>query len=229
MVVVFDPKVEVRKVLKRFPSPKTIRKHSEELIAEYGEPYFNLILQEAYEIHRKTKSNQKIVASQLNYLRAKYEVGERYNFVATGERDANGRQLVRDTSGTEHVLITTAKYSSGDEVRCTVKKYYSRAGENCAEYYLVLDSPRIVNKEDEFIRYVKSPDRWYGEVQGLGRHRYGNAFTCSCCGRDFPANKGWRVNLKNIVFCNSCAKKIYEPSGRGSRHFIISTPMGNKR
>ena len=94
--------------------------------------------------------------------------------------------------------------------------------------YLLLDTPRIIqNEENEY--YIKGPNKWYGEVQELGKHKCGKPFTCSCCGRDFPANAGWRVDLKEIYFCNACAKKIYEPIGRGNRHFIISTPMGNKR
>ena len=228
MKVVFNTRDELRKILNTYPSPKSMRKHAEELIAIYGEDYFNLLLLEADRIRRETKNNEAIVKIKLQALQAKYEKGERYAFVVTGRIDNKGYTIVRDSFGDEHSLVCDTLYKAGDEVKCTVSSFSSTVGESIADCHLVLISPRIV-KQEEPIRYLKSPDKWYGEVQDLGKHKCGKPFKCSCCGRDYPANAGWRVDLKDIYFCNACARKIYEPKGRGSRHFIISTPMGNKR
>lgn len=162
----------------------------------------------------------------------KYEKRGRYNFIATDERDEYGYQLMEDESGRLHLLTgTTQRYAKGEKVRCTVKGFGHKPVGKITGSYLVLSEPRKVVTEriTVSIPYVKSPDRWSAEVQGLGKHKCGKAFTCSCCGRSFPANAGVRVDLKEIYFCNSCARKIYEPVGRGNHHIFISTPMGNKR
>lgn len=162
----------------------------------------------------------------------KYEKRGRYNFIATDERDEYGYQLMEDESGQLHLLTgTTQRYAKGEKVRCTVKGFGHKPVGKITGSYLVLSEPRKVVTEriTVSIPYVKSPDRWSAEVQGLGKHKCGKAFTCSCCGRSFPANAGVRVDLKEIYFCNSCARKIYEPVGRGNHHIFISTPMGNKR
>jgi hypothetical protein len=72
-------------------------------------------------------------------------------------------------------------------------------------------------------------ERWRSAVQGFGKHKCGKPFTCNCCGRNFPANAGVRVELKDVYFCNSCAGRIFEPAKRGNHHIVIPTPMGNKR
>ena len=86
-------------------------------------------------------------------------------------------------------MITTVRYSFGDEVKCTVIEYCSKVGDKMSRCYLLLDTPRIIQKEENEY-YIKSPSKWYGEVQELGKHKCGKPFTCSCCGRDFPANAG---------------------------------------
>ncbi len=228
MKVVFNTRDELRKIQNKYPSPKSMRKHAEELIAIYGESYFHLLIQEAERIQREIKNNEATVKIELQALQARYEKGERYDFVVTGRIDEKGHTIVRDSSGVEHSLLCDTLYKAGDEVRCTVSSYSTTVGERIADCHLVLISPRII-KQEEPIRYLKSPDKWYGEVQDLGKHKCGKPFKCSCCGGEFPANSGWRVDLREIYFCNACAKKIYEPKGRGNRRFIISTPMGNKR
>ena len=173
---------------------------------------------------------EKVNATDLRFLRTKYKKGERYLFTVTGERDNHGYQLLRDPFGYEHPLIgTTVNYAKDDEVRCTVREFSLQPNLSTGRSYLILTSPKIVNKEDEYICYVKSPSRWHSEVQGLGKHKCGKAFKCSCCGRDFPANAGVRVDMNDIYFCNSCARKIYNPEKRGNHHVYIPTPMGNKR
>lgn len=228
MTIVFDPNVEIKRVQKKYPTLQSMRDHAAELVAEYGVPYYNLLLQKAADIQQKTENIKRIVAEELKTLKSLYKIGERYVFVVTGGKDSNGLPTVKDSYGFEHSLITTVQYSFSDEVKCTVVEFCSKVVDNMARCYLLLDTPRIIKKEDS-IGYINSPDKWYGEVQELGKHKCGKPFTCSCCGRDFPAFAGWRVDLKEIYFCNACAKKIYEPKGRGNRHFIIPTPMGNKR
>ena len=126
-------------------------------------------------------------------------------------------------------------YYAGDRVSCKVTGVYSKilpSGEVIVN--LRLTEPRRLKPPtekdpDEPITYVKRPEQWYREVIDFGKHKCGKPFTCSCCGKDFLANQGVRVDFKEIYFCNSCKKLIYEPSGRGWAGRIISTPMGNKR
>lgn len=186
----------------------------------------------------KSRDNQKkkketSATSQSIFISAtKYEKRERYIFIVTSESDGFGHQIVEDESGCKHLLTgTNTHYSEGDKVRCTVKGFGNKPVGTITSRYLVLSEPRIIHAESITVRlpYVKSPDKWFAEVGELGRHKCGKPFTCSCCKKRFPANAGWRVDLKEIYFCNACAKNIYEPQGRGNHHFIIYTPMGNKR
>lgn len=178
---------------------------------------------------KKKKTTDSIVQA---ILFDKYEKRERYNFIVTNERDQFGNQILEDDSGRIHLLTgTDNRYQAGEKVRCTVKGFGNKPVGPIQGPYLVLSEPRRVSIEriTVSVPYVKSPSRWHSEVQGLGKHKCGKAFKCSCCGRNFPANAGWRVDLKDIYFCNSCARQIYEPEGRGNHRFYISTPMGNKR
>ncbi len=180
----------------------------------------------------KSKKEKKAKPDTTPVSLNKYEKRERYNFIATDERDEYGYQLMEDESGRLHLLTgTTQRYAKGEKVRCTVKGFGHKPVGKITGSYLVLSEPRKIVSEriTVSVPYVKSPGRWSAEVQGLGKHKCGKAFTCSCCGRSFPANAGVRVDLKEIYFCNSCAREIYEPVGRGNHHIFISTPMGNKR
>lgn len=168
-------------------------------------------------------------------LKNRYKKGERYTFIATDERDAYGYQIMKDEFGKRHLLTgTSSRYENGIKVRCTVIGFGKKPVASITTKYLVLSDPR---KETE--RKVQSTPtyssstpplvRGFSDVQGLGRHKCGKPFTCSCCGKSFPANAGWRVDLRDVYFCNSCARKVYIAEGRGNGRFIISTPMGNKR
>lgn len=169
-------------------------------------------------------------------LNNRFKKGERYIFIATEERDAYGYQIMKDENGRRHLLIgTSTRYEAGVKVKCTVIGYGKKPVATIKTKYLVLSQPR---KESEATRKPSSTYSFssmpplvkgFSDVQGLGRHKCGKPFICSCCGKSFPANAGWRVDLRDIFFCNSCARKIYVGEGRGNRHFIISTPMGNKR
>ena len=174
---------------------------------------------------------KKLTGFGPGFLKDIYVVGERYLFVvASNERDNNGRQIVEDSFGVKHILSKEGtSYEIGTNVRCTVILISSEPNPQTGNYCMYLDKPRVVGDKSQPIHYVKSPDKWYPEVQGLDKHKCGKPFTCSCCGRHFQANQGVRVDLKEIYFCNSCEKKVYLPQSRGRHAFIISTPMGNKR
>ena len=169
--------------------------------------------------------------TQLGYLLLGryYKVGSRYPFTVTSMTDYQGRQIVRDVYGYQHPLPTTSSYTVGDEIRCTVAGYSAERSKFTQQYYLQLEAPRISRKIDDDVEYVKRPEKWTGEVESLGKHKCGKAFTCSCCGGDFGPNQGYRVDFKEIYFCNACARKIYQPKSRGNHHVFIPTPMGNKR
>ena len=177
---------------------------------------------------KKAPPAPKYKASSKGYVK-----GNRYTFIATGQKDAFGGQILRGELGGLHLLEKSkAQYECGDKVRCTVKGFSSYKHDSLKGQYALLSEPQKITAESITVRYSgrsKSPSQWAREVQGLGRHKCGKPFKCSCCGQQFPMNAGYRVDFKDIYFCNACARKIYEPRKRGYSHFLILTPMGNKR
>lgn len=166
------------------------------------------------------------------FLKKTYSKGKRYLFVITGERDNKGRQFVEDSFGIRHILTSTcSSYEAGSNVRCTVLNFSDCQHPITNNYYMTLTLPRIVNPDGKIApkKYIRRPELWYAELQGFDRHKSGKPFTCSCCGLDFPGKMGVRVDIKDIYFCNSCARKIFEPRERNTEPKLIYTPMGNKR
>lgn len=164
------------------------------------------------------------------FLKKKYSVGERYLFYVTGDKDNKGRQLLEDSFGIRHILTgTSTEYLPGDNVRCTVQGFSEKVSPSTQNYFMILSHPRAVNKQHIILKYVKRPELWIKEVQGLDKHQSGKPFTCACCGRDFPGKMGYRVDLKDIYFCKPCARQIFETKPRRTEPSIIYTPMGNKR
>ena len=166
-----------------------------------------------------------------SFLKQKYKVGERYQFVVTDAEDNKGRQFVEDIYGIRHVLTgAKTKYLAGENVRCTVMLISREQNALTKNFCLFLTTPRVVGQRKTVVKkYIKSPAQWRAEVQGLDKHPSGRPFTCSCCGLDFPGRMGYRVDLKDVFFCKSCARIIFEPKARGNRPVLIYTPMGNKR
>lgn len=166
-----------------------------------------------------------------SFLKKRYKVGERYQFVVTDVEDNKGRQFVEDSYGIKHKLTgTKTRYLPGENVRCTVILISQEQSTVTNNYFLVLSHPRVVGQREIVVRkYVKSPAQWYSEVQGLDKHQSGRPFTCGCCGQDFPGRMGYRVDLKDVYFCKSCARKIFDPKERKTEPVLIYTPMGNKR
>lgn len=165
-----------------------------------------------------------------SFLKNTYTVGKRYLFVVTDEKDNKGRQFVEDSFGIKHLITGTASiYEVGTNVRCTVIGISQEQNAITQNYFMTLSMPRVVGQNRTTVKYIKSPQQWYPEVQGLDKHKSGRPFTCSCCGLDFPGRMGYRVDLKDVYFCKSCARKIFEPRERKKEPVIIYTPMGNKR
>lgn len=162
-----------------------------------------------------------------------YNKGDRYLFTATGEKDALGGQIFRGELGGLHLLEkSSVQYEYGDKVRCTVKGFSSFEHDSLIGQYALLSEPRKIASESTSVWYFghsKTPSQWAREVQGLGKHKCGKPFKCSCCGHQFPMNSGFRIDFKDIYFCNACARDIFEPGKRGNSRFFIPTPMGNKR
>lgn len=173
---------------------------------------------------------RKMTGFNLKFLTKKYAVGERYLFVVTAEKDDKGCQFVEDSFGIRHLLTSTGtEYSTGENVRCTVMDIPKQQNTLTGNFFLILSLPRVVNRERIVRKYIKSPQQWSHEVQGLDKHQSGKPFTCACCGLDFPGRMGYRVELKDVYFCKSCARKIFEPKARKTEPSLIYTPMGNKR
>ena len=166
-----------------------------------------------------------------SFLKKRYKVGERYQFVVTEAEDKKGCQFVEDAYGIKHKLTDTkTRYLPGENVRCTVILISQEQSSVTKNYFLVLSHPRVVGQREIVVRkYVKSPAQWHSEVQGLDTHQSGKPFTCGCCGQDFPGRMGYRVDLKDVYFCKSCARKIFDPKERKTEPVLIYTPMGNKR
>lgn len=231
-------------LLKKYYTRSGILRHTDELIAEYGKEDYIRISYAAKNIRDTTglgkrfdnNSPEKKKKRQLSQrMISRFEVGKRYLFTALGKLNDIGMELLVDQYGDYQPVRTSMCYYPGDRVSCKVVGIYSKikpSGEVIVNLRLV--EPRRLKPlqkadPDEPISYVKKPEQWYREVIDLGKHKCGKPFTCSCCGKDFLANQGVRVDFKDIYFCNACKKLIYEPSGRGWAGRIISTPMGNKR
>lgn len=75
--------------------------------------------------------------------------------------------------------------------------------------------------------YRKSADKWFTEVDGLGYHKCGTVFLCDCCGRRVEAGKGYRIDFREIYFCEQCKREIFRPKGHAYVK-LIYTNMGHK-
>lgn len=234
--IVVDIRAEANKLLEQYGSRKNISHNSAELIQQYGQVVYSHIIKTVRAIRqkevrqesqlRRNQSKQSPNTNKPVYYN-EYKKSERYTFIATGTSSSQNRQIVKDRKGHFFLVAdSSAKYEAGAKVRCTVKgpsPYPEDKG------LILLTEPRRITVESITVRVPKRPEFRFSEVQDLGKHRCGKPFKCSCCGRNFPAYAGWRVELKELYFCNACASQIYMPKERGNHHFYITTPMGNKR
>lgn len=178
---------------------------------------------------RKKKTTKPPISQSFRNL---YKKGNRYTFVVTNKKDNDGHLILEDYYGYHHVLVDNeVQYSAKDQLVCTVKSIVYEADNSLPDIHLILSEPRI--DKNIYVpskkKYDSRPESWTAKVDGYGKHRCGKPFTCNCCGRHFPKLSGWRVELRDLYFCDSCAASIFKPVGRGNHHVYIPTPMGNKR
>lgn len=201
----------------------------------FGEAKFNSIREIAAMLFEQEKT----------ILSYRFSVGSSYSFkVFSSTRQGNNvlTELV-DKEHAHHKVFTKAVYPAGKEVRCEIKSidFNQPIGWQLdlgVPRLIIIDKepatpPKILESKDEKQTddtpvYKKSPGKWFREVDGLGYHKCGKAFTCNCCGRSFNAGQGYRIDLKEIYFCTECKKEIFKPSGRGYMS-IVYTNMGHKR
>ena len=178
-------------------------------------------------------------------LRKRYLQGSKHSFTIIGRKKTKHafRYTLKDKFGYLMETVDSIEMPLGALVLCVVKGY--NLNSNGTEHHLRLraveyrqkpvtrkpggsaSNSSITREPTRRYPYGKTPAQWFHEVDGYGKHLCGNAGVCSCCGREFGPRKGWRVELKDIYFCQSCKSQIYEPSGRGWLN-IIYTPMGGK-
>ena len=263
-----DIQAVARELLFKYHSRSEALLHKPELVKQYGEERFWVIMMEMgileenlgeelgklidedkRRVETKKQLEQAKVEEQKNeqetkrsereakqrkanelyfFLKRMFIKEAEYPFVVTG-RFVHNYRLVVDDYGNPHPINLPSAYREGETVICKVMDWvYDRDN---STVYLRLSQPHrsSVVPEGEPSRFLISPEQWHSEVDGLGKHKCGKPFTCNCCGRYYPANKGVRVDGKEIYFCDYCKKHVYMKSGRGWKGAIISTPMGNKR
>lgn len=181
-----------------------------------------------------------------------------FSVIAVEKGKKKNTYILEDRYGERHHLITSKEFLQGETIICTVSGYSKRAaldnalvldgdsarikGMSSDAVFRVIkhgESDERAALEDEEMVYGdntapwipsdrKGPEYWQTIVEGYDKHKCRKSFICDCCGRSFNANQGYRVELKDLYFCNQCKLLIYPKSGRGYVR-IISTPMGNKR
>ena len=168
---------------------------------------------------------------KLMSLVSKYLIGERYVFTVTDEYDKpTGKRVLKDSYGFEHPVNLPPRLLVDDDVTATVAAYRYRhaLGKQGSKVYLVLKDISLC-EENNTPKSTRSPEEWAVAVGNMPKHICGKPFTCHCCGKDYSARQGVRVDNTEIYFCNTCRSLIFKPSGTGWSKSIISTPMGNKR
>ena len=234
-------------LLKKYGSKSGITQHSAELIHNFGKVEFAKIMAAVKHIRDSSQKGKRylsdspekiLVKRRLSQLKSKYKEGVRYAFIVKTKKLSPVWSTVEDQYGIKHPVDLPPRFKEGDEISCVVRGFYAKINDkNEAIVNLRLDSPRKLPAKmtmasfvpEEPIQYIKPPEAWAKEVDGLGKHICGKPFTCSCCGRSFPARKGYRIDFREIYFCMDCKREVFRPSGNGWRGRIISTPMGNKR
>lgn len=251
-----DLEKTARSLLMKYGSRNNVMLHKNELVRSYGAERFDALMMEmgiiedsGWEEIQKEREKQntaerlKKFARQEDvrtdadglyvFLKSHFTSHAEYEFTVTERWFIDNQQkLVVDMYGYVHPVAVPYRYKGGEKVICEVVGVnYDTTPDGEPLVYLKLSFPR--SPEDiptgEPKHYLKSPEMWNREVEGMGKHKCGKPFTCSCCGRFFPASYGFRVDGKDIYFCNYCKKQVYTKSGRGWSGVIISTPMGNKR
>lgn len=249
---VFDTRQVATELLKKYGSRKDISFHYQELSKRYGPVRYYRIIKmvkqlEAEEDKGAKKARQmeriaktkELITQERERLCDQYKKGTRYAFIIAEKYSAPKKSVLKDKFGKSHYLVLPARYDVGDIISLVVRSVnvWAEKSGTGVRSQVELDLPKKLPDDTELAsfvpipppRYKKSPSKWAQEVEGFDKHICGKPFTCSCCGRNFPARKGYRIDLKDIYFCMDCKREIYRPSGNGWSGRIIYTPMGNKR
>lgn len=170
-----------------------------------------------------------------------YELNSEYIFrVKSSQKHGKARLYVlRDKLAHEQSVVSHATFNDGDTIICTVRGF-QRTKKHLNSLLLMnarLHEGAHIKSQSKARTYTtpapyypngKQPEAWLREVEGLGKHTATSAFKCSCCGRNFSARQGCKIEFRDIYFCKACADQIFKHSEKGYVH-IVYTPMGNKR
>lgn len=162
-----------------------------------------------------------------------FTIGNYYAFTVEDCRQCNNKSFqytLLDRFDREQHIQTDVEVAVGKKVKCKIngfrKTYLHKSCLDLADLTVIIDKTKDVEEYEHYVS--KTPSQWYGEVKDLGRHITRQSFTCNCCGGAFGPSKGYRIELRDLYFCNKCMKKIIEPTGNGYIN-IIYTNMGHKR
>lgn len=251
--IVVDVRAVAKELLQQYGSRKEISHHSKELIEKYGQVVYSQIIQSVKIIRQQefrkeeTKKHgedylrvQEIIRAEREKLTSRYQKGGRYAFIVTRKRLSPDKSTVEDKYGDTHQVVLSGRFAEGDKISCIVRDFsvkMNKKNGTKAISVLTLEMPRKLPDKTEMDYYEPVPAKHYvippskiiDIVEGYGKHICGKPFVCTCCGESFPARKGYRIELKEIYLCMDCKREVFQPSGRGWRGRIISTPMGNKR
>ena len=251
--IVVDVRAVAKELLQQYGSRKEISHHSKELIEKYGQILYSQIIRSVKTIRlQETRKEEKrkngddssrvqeIIRAEREKLASRYQIGGRYAFIITKKRLSPENSTVKDKYGEEHLVVLPNRFMEGDKISCIVRDFSVRMNKKngtVARSVLTLEIPRKLPDKTEMEyyepvpakHYLISPSKIADKVEGYGKHICGKPFVCTCCGGSFPARKGYRIELKEIYLCMDCKREVFQPSGKGWRGRIISTPMGNKR
>jgi hypothetical protein len=215
---------------------KEIEKHYIELIESGLEKdSAKTVLKRAKEIHKQITGTRTAVFNvyvareiqdKLLKLVSLYLIGERYVFTVMEDKDRNGKRLLKDNYGYEHPVELPAGFIVYDDVTARVDgyRYDKPQGRYASRAFLLLRDICLV-EEVRSPKPSRSPEEWSAAVGDMPKHVCGKPFTCDCCGGNFEARKGVRVDGTDVYFCNECKSLVFKPSGSGWRRRFISTPM----
>ena len=170
-----------------------------------------------------------------------YKVDSEYIFkvIKSNKFTKSWEYILSDKLGHEQKVVSRTKFNNGDKIICKVRgftKIYKHKNTlllmdaRLHETPPIKPSPKIPEYSTPATYYPngKHPEAWFREVDGLGKHTATSAFRCSCCGRNFSARQGCKIEFRDIYFCKACADQIFKHEKRGYVQ-IVYTPMGNKR
>ena len=170
-----------------------------------------------------------------------YEVNSEYIFrvIRSNEFKKSWEYVLSDKLGNEQTVVSRTEFNNGDKIICTVRGFTKK--HNHRNTLLLMDArlhetapikssskAREYSTPAPYYPNGKQPEAWFREVDGLGKHTATCAFKCSCCGRNFSARQGCKIEFRDIYFCKACADQIFKHEKRGYVQ-IVYTPMGNKR